>query len=87
MISSCVTLLSVISVGIAGHASGKPPCQAGSLGLGALVFHVLPIPNNIVLPLQLSDHQEDFILKRWSVHSEFFIAIVIVNISVGAVLP
>lgn len=57
-----LTLLSIVSIGIAGHAGGKPTCQAGSLGLCPLVFHILSIPNNVILPLQLSDHQKQLIL-------------------------
>lgn len=80
-----LTLLCVISIGIAGHARRQPPRQAGSLSLGALVFHVFPVPDDIILPLQLSDHQEELILKSYFLLNSIFIIIII--IAVVAVLP
>lgn len=82
-VSSCqLTLLCVVSVGVAGHARGQPPRQAGSLSLSTLVFHFLPIPNNIVLPLQLSDHQEELILKSLFVLISTFVIIVFITITI-----
>ncbi len=78
-----LTLLSVICISIAGHARRQPTRQAGSLSLGALVLHFLPIPDNIVLPLQLSDHQEELILQSLFVLIAFFI----ITVFVDAVLP
>lgn len=83
-----LTLLCVICIGIAGHARRQPPRQTGSLSLGAFVFYVLPVPDDIVLPLQLSDHQEELILKGVFLLiaiSIFFIIVIIVSII--AVLP
>lgn len=51
-----LTLLSVVSIGITGHASRQPPSQTGTLRFSALVFHILSIPDDIVLPLQLGHH-------------------------------
>lgn len=62
-VSGSLTLLCVVGIGVAGHAGRQPPCQTGSLGLSALVFHVLSVPNDVVLPLKLGDHQEELILQ------------------------
>ncbi len=51
-----LTLLSIVSIGITGHASRQPPSQTGTLSFSALVFHILSIPDDIFLPLQLGHH-------------------------------
>ncbi len=51
-----LTLLSIVSIGITGHASRQPPSQTGTLCFSGLVFHILSIPDDIVLPLQLGHH-------------------------------
>lgn len=79
-----LTLLSIVGISITGHTGGEPPSQTGPLSLGALVFYILPIPDNIVLPLQLSDHHEELILKFRVVFTCVFITIL--NSSVMAVL-
>lgn len=68
-----LTLLSIVGISITSHTGGEPPSKAGPLSLGALVFHILPIPDNIVLPLQLSDHHEELILKCQFVLKRIFI--------------
>ena len=73
-----LTLLSIVSIGIAGHTRGKPSCQAGSLSLGALVFYVFPVPDDIVFPLQLSDHQEELVLRVCTVFLLIIVIIIIV---------
>lgn len=78
-----LTLLSIVGISITGHTGGEPPSQAGPLSLGALVFYILPVPDNIILPLQLSDHHEELILKCQFVFRCVFI---IILSSVKAVL-
>lgn len=78
------TLLSVVGVSITGHAGGEPPSQAGPLSLGTLVFHILPVPDYILLPLQLSDHHEELIFKCQFAFRQVFI--LLLNSSVMAVL-
>uniref|UniRef100_A0AAY5K192 Uncharacterized protein n=1 Tax=Esox lucius TaxID=8010 RepID=A0AAY5K192_ESOLU len=48
---------------VSGHAGRQPPRQTCSLGLSALVFDVFSVPDNVVLPLKLGDHQEELILQ------------------------
>lgn len=85
VLTSCfLTLLSVVGVSITGHAGGEPPSQTGPLSLGSLVFHILPVPDDILLPLQLSDHHEELIFKRQFALRQVFI--LLLNSSVMAVL-
>lgn len=62
-VSGSLTLLCVVGIGVAGHAGRQPPCQTGSLGLSAFVFHVLSVPDDVVLPLKLGDHQKELVLQ------------------------
>lgn len=58
------TLLGIVGSGIPGHAGGQPACQAGPLSLGALVLDILPIPDDVVFPLQLRHHEKVLIRQQ-----------------------
>ena len=60
------TLLNIVSHGIPSHAGRKPACQACTLWFCPFVFDILPIPDDIILPMQLCHHQEVFISQKIS---------------------
>lgn len=60
------TLLDVVGHGIPGHAGRQPARQACTLRFCPFVFDILPIPDDIILPMQLCHHQEVFISQKVS---------------------
>lgn len=53
-----ITLLGIVGSGISGHAGWQPARQARTLRLSPFVLDILPVPDDIILPLELCHHEE-----------------------------